>query len=53
MVSYNILPLCGAILGAALPGEPLGMIHYCFGGLIIAGGLWGTLGKENRRHKER
>jgi hypothetical protein len=37
----------------ALLGEPLGMIHYCFGGLIIAGGLWGTLGKEHRHSKEK
>jgi hypothetical protein len=29
------------------------MIQYFFGGLIIAGGLWDTLGKENRRIKER
>ena len=48
MVFYNTLPLYGAILGAALLGEPLGMIHFCFGGLIIAGGLWATLGKERR-----
>jgi len=53
MMFYNTLPLYGAILGAALLGEPLGMIHYFSGGLIIAGGLWGTLGKENRRSKER
>jgi drug/metabolite transporter (DMT)-like permease len=49
MVFYNTLPLYGAILGAVLLGEPLGMIHYLFGGLIIAGGLWATLGKELRR----
>ena len=52
MVFYNTLPLYGAILGAALLGEPLGMIHYSFGGLIIAGGLWATLGKEHRLSKE-
>ena len=44
MVFYNTLPLYGAVLGAALLGEPLGMIHFVFGGLIIAGGLWATLG---------
>lgn len=53
MVFYNTLPLYGAILGAALLGERLGMIHYFFGGLIIAGGLWATLGKEHWRSKEK
>jgi drug/metabolite transporter (DMT)-like permease len=53
MVFYNTLPLYGAILGAALLGEPLGIIHYSFGGLIIAGGLWATLGKEHRLSKEK
>lgn len=48
MVFYNTLPLYGAILGAALLGEPLGMIHYVFGGLIIAGGLWATMVKQRR-----
>ena len=46
MVFYNTLPLYGAILGAALLGESLGLIHYVFGGLIIAGGLWATMGKK-------
>jgi drug/metabolite transporter (DMT)-like permease len=46
MVFYNTLPLYGAILGAALLGEPLGIIHYVFGGLIIAGGLWATMGRK-------
>jgi drug/metabolite transporter (DMT)-like permease len=49
MVFYNTLPLYGAVLGAALLGEPLGMIHFVFGGLIIAGGLWATLGREQHR----
>ena len=53
MVFYNTLPLYGAILGAVLLGEPLGIIHYFFGGLIIAGGLWATLGMDRRRSKER
>ncbi len=53
MVFYNTLPIYGTILEPALLGEPLGMIHYFFGGLIIAGGLWDTLGKENRLSKER
>jgi len=43
MVFYNTLPLYGAVLGAALLGEPLGMTHFVFGGLIVAGGLWATL----------
>lgn len=45
MVFYNTLPLYGVILGAALLGESLGMIHFIFGGLILGGGLWATLGK--------
>ncbi|MGD9182507.1 MAG: DMT family transporter [Desulfobacterales bacterium] len=49
MVFYNTLPLYGAALGAALLGEPLGMIHFVFGGLIIGGGLWATLGRASRR----
>jgi drug/metabolite transporter (DMT)-like permease len=49
MVFYNTLPLYGAVSGAALLGEPLGMIHFVFGGLIIAGGLWATLGREQHR----
>jgi drug/metabolite transporter (DMT)-like permease len=49
MVFYNTLPLYGAVLGAVLLGESLGMIHYIFGGLIVAGGLWATLGKGRRR----
>ena len=40
MVFYNTLPLYGAVLGAVLLGEPLGIIHFVFGGLIITGGLW-------------
>ena len=49
MVFYNTLPLYGAILGAALLGEPLGVIHFIFGGLILGGGLWATLGSEQHR----
>ena len=49
MVFYNTLPLYGAVLGAALLGEPLGMIHFIFGGLIVAGGLWATLGRKQQR----
>ena len=46
MVFYNTLPLYGVILGATLLGEPLGAVHLVFGGLILGGGLWATLGKE-------
>jgi drug/metabolite transporter (DMT)-like permease len=49
MVFYNTLPLYGAFLGAALLGEPLGIIHFVFGGLIIAGGLWATLARASRK----
>jgi drug/metabolite transporter (DMT)-like permease len=42
MVHYNTLPLYGVILGAALLAEPLGWPHLVFGGLIVAGGLWGS-----------
>jgi drug/metabolite transporter (DMT)-like permease len=49
MVFYNTLPLYGAILGAALLGEPLGVIHFIFGGLILGGGLWATLGRVSRK----
>jgi drug/metabolite transporter (DMT)-like permease len=44
MVFYNTLPLYGVILGAALLDEPLGTVHLVFGGLILGGGLWATLG---------
>jgi drug/metabolite transporter (DMT)-like permease len=44
MVFYNTLPLYGAMLGAVLLGEPLQGTHVIFGGLIIGGGLWATLG---------
>ncbi len=46
MVFYNTLPLYGAIMGATLLDEPLGLTHWVFGGLILAGGVWGTLGGE-------
>jgi drug/metabolite transporter (DMT)-like permease len=44
MVFYYTLPLYGAFMGAALLDEPLGMVHWVFGGMILAGGIWGTLG---------
>ena len=44
MVFYNTLPLYGVILGAALLGEPLSWAHWVFGGLILGGGLWATVG---------
>jgi len=49
MVFYNTLPLYGVILGAVFLGESLGIIHFVFGGLILAGGLWATLGGASRR----
>lgn len=49
MVFYNTLPLYGAIMGATLLGEPLGMAHWVFGGLILAGGIWGTSGGAGGR----
>jgi drug/metabolite transporter (DMT)-like permease len=44
MVFYNTLPLYGVILGASFLGEPLHLVHIVFGGLIIGGGLWATMG---------
>jgi drug/metabolite transporter (DMT)-like permease len=44
MVFYNTLPLYGVLLAAWTLGEPLTATHLIFGGLIVAGGLWGTLG---------
>jgi drug/metabolite transporter (DMT)-like permease len=52
MVFYNTLPLYGAILGAALLGESVGIAHFVFGGLILGSGLWATLeglGDESRK----
>ena len=46
MVFYNMLPLYGTILGAVFLSEVLGPVHYVFGGLILAGGIWATLGKN-------
>lgn len=46
MVFYNTLPLYGVLMGAAFLKEPLGAVQLIFGGLIVAGGLWGTLGKD-------
>lgn len=44
MVFYNTLPLYGVVMGALMLNEPLTVTHWVFGGLIVAGGLWGTLG---------
>jgi drug/metabolite transporter (DMT)-like permease len=44
MVFYNTLPLYGVILGASFLGEPLHLVHIVFGGLIMGGGLWATMG---------
>jgi drug/metabolite transporter (DMT)-like permease len=48
MVFYNTLPLYGVILGAIVLNESVGLIHIIFGGLILVGGLWATLGKQTR-----
>jgi len=48
MVFYNTLPLYGVLLGAILLNEPVGPPQIFSGGLIIAGGLLGTLGGWRR-----
>jgi drug/metabolite transporter (DMT)-like permease len=50
MVFYNTLPLYGAVLGTVLLDEPLGPAHWVFGGLILGGGLWATLGGIGKKH---
>ncbi len=40
MVFYNMLPVYGALLGALLLHEPLGMTHLIGGLLIIGAGFW-------------
>ncbi len=47
MVFFNTLPLYGVIMGALFLKESVGVIHLVFGGLILGGGLWATLGKRN------
>ena len=44
MVFYNTLAFYGVVLGAGLLDEPLGLVHLIFGGLILGGGLWASLG---------
>ena len=51
MAFYNTLPLYGAMMGVLLLGEPFGIAHFIFGGLIIGGGLWGSLGGNDRKKK--
>lgn len=51
MAFYNTLPLYGALMGVMLLGEPFGVAHFIFGGLIIGGGLWGSLGEKDRQKK--
>ena len=46
MVFFNTLPLYGVILGATLLNESLSVVHLIFGGLILGGGLWATLGND-------
>ena len=45
MVFYNTLPLYGVILGVVLLKEPLQATHVIFGGLILGGAIWATLGR--------
>jgi len=49
MVFYYTLPLYGVVLGAVFLKEALGPVHIIFGGLILGGGLWATLGGLERR----
>jgi drug/metabolite transporter (DMT)-like permease len=49
MVFYNTLAMYGVFMGAVFLGEPLGPVQLVFGGLIVGGGLWGTLGGLGRR----
>jgi len=49
MVFFNTLPLYGVILGASFLDEPLHMVHIVFGGLIMGGALWATMGGLARR----
>lgn len=49
MVFYNTLALYGVVMGAVFLGEPLGPTQLVFGGLIVGGGLWGTLAGLGRR----
>ena len=50
MVFYNTLPFYGVILGAVFLNESVGVIHIIFGGLILGGGLWATLGRGDGRN---
>ena len=49
MVFYNTLPLYGVIMGAVFLNESLDQVHIVFGGLILGGGLWATLGGSGGR----
>lgn len=48
MVFFNTLPLYGTIMAAYWLGESLSFNHWIFGGLILAGGMWGTWGKGQK-----
>lgn len=48
MVFYNTLPLYGVLMGVILLGEPMGIARWVFGGLIVAGGVYGTLAPASR-----
>jgi drug/metabolite transporter (DMT)-like permease len=49
MVSYNTLPLYGALLGHLFLGESVGPAHLLGGALIIGGGLWAALGRTTQK----
>jgi drug/metabolite transporter (DMT)-like permease len=50
MVFYNTLPLYGVLLGAIFLGEPVHLVHIVFGGMILGGGLWASLGGAARKY---
>ncbi len=53
MAFYNTLPLYGVIMGAALLGEKLGPSQFLFGGLILVGGLWASVGHRFAKRKQK
>ncbi len=50
MVFYNTLPLYGVVMGAVFLQERLGLTHIVFGGLILGGGFWATMGGLGKAH---
>lgn len=49
MAFYNTLPLYGVVMGAVFLKEPVGLTHILFGGFILGGALWATVGGLGRR----